>query len=209
MPFNLPEFYNEYFQAIVACGSIQTRSKKILDHLEKTKTSFAARYKTRDGKDNWLLAMMGGGEDKKHFHLEAITDYLAKKRKYNEANISIIELQKIISPMIGRKIAVMTSGLFLLPVKELPKNSIIRPVFFKKKRGDFQIKATGMEFEMDGTAVPNLTWRVIENGKTLRIELLTSLDGEIDEDYLTTLASLTDSAFRAYVLGKSPDDHDD
>lgn len=152
---------------------------------------------------------MGGGEDKKHFHLEAITDYLAKKRKYNEANISIIELQKIISPMIGRKIAVMTSGLFLLPVKELPKNSIIRPVFFKKKRGDFQIKATGMEFEMDGTAVPNLTWRVIENGKTLRIELLTSLDGEIDEDYLTTLASLTDSAFRAYVLGKSPDDHDD
>jgi hypothetical protein len=137
--------------------------------------------------------------------MEVMSDLMAQKRGLNRQNRSLEEVQELLCPMIGRRIEVTVSGVFLVPIDEIPEESLIRPVFFSKKQGKFKLKTTGMDFEIDGTSVPYLSWMIVEE-TVVRVDLMTRLRGKIDEDYLDRFFRLLDSAFRTYVFGETPNE---
>lgn len=204
MPFKLPEFTSDYLHAIVACGSVQTKSKKVLDMLRSEDRTLYSAYDAGNGDRNWLVVILGGGEEGNHFHIESVSQSLAVKRRYASPNVGVDNLQALIRPMLGKRIDVTVAGLFLLPINSLPKDSFIRPLFFQRKRQSLRVRTESMSFEIEGALVPRLTWFQVEHGKTLQVELSTRLLGKIDEDYLTRFASLMNATFSAYVFGTTP-----
>lgn len=204
MPFKLPDFANSYCHAVMACGGIKSKSQNVLRILRSEPDAILSRYQVNHD-PAWLLVMLGGGKDGFHFHVEAMTEFLAKERELNKQNRPIEDVQELLRPTIGRRIEVTVSGIFLMPIDKVPEGSLIQPRFFTKRKGKFRVKTTGMDFEIEGTIIPYLSWMLIEES-TVRVDLVTRLTGKIDEDYLDRFFQFLESAFRAYVFGEEPNE---
>jgi hypothetical protein len=204
MAFKLPEFDNPYCRAVTACGRIKSKDKKVLGILRGPLTRLMSGYKT--GTEHaWLLTIFGGGEDNQHFHMEVMSRDWAKTEELLPENRPIGEVQELLRPMNGRRIDATVSGVFFVPVAELPEDSPVRP--FTQTKGNIAVKMNGMILEYTGSPVPRLVWTLMKDD-LVRIDLETRVVGKIDEDYLDWCFGLLNTAFYAYVFGELPEEAD-
>jgi hypothetical protein len=197
MEFKLPDFTDTYCHAVAACGSIKSKSQKVLEALQGGPKTVCARYKTSHDHPR-ILVILGGREDKRHFHMEVMSEFLAKKREFHPRERPIEEVQELIRPMISRQITVLVSGLFVLPIDRLPRDSIVQVT--SKKEGKHTFKTTRVEFEVVQGDVARISWRLAEEGM-VRVDLTTFMVGKIEEVYLVEFFRTLNSAFSRYVLG--------
>jgi hypothetical protein len=201
MAFKFPDFTGTYCHAVAACGSVKSKDKRVLSILKSQIGAVRARYKV--GRHHgWLLVMLGGGKDGHHFHMEAMTDFLAKKRGLADENCGVEEVQELLSPMIGRTIHVTVSGMFLVPVADLPEMSLVGPL--PTPGEESPIKTTGSTLEIRESLIPYMSWMLIKDDQA-RVDLTGHLIGKIDEDYLNDFFVLLRAAFRAYAFGEVSD----
>lgn len=137
-----------------------------------------------------------------HMHMDVVKSELAEPQPGVDEVRSIGDVQSLLRPMIGRTIEVVAHGVFVVPIKKLPKNSLIRPRFFKTTQSKASINTAGMVFDIEGPGAPRLSWTRIDD-KDIRIELLSLLRGKIDEEYLVRFFRLLNARFEEFVFGET------
>lgn len=103
----------------------------------------------------------------------------------------------------GIAIDIMIQGEFLVELRSLPKNGLIRSVMGKAKLGGIIAKQTGQTLTIDDNPIRELSWKQLEKN-LFEVTIIAQKSTRVSTYYLQECEDFVVRAFNALVLGGKP-----
>jgi hypothetical protein len=200
MPIILPDFKKTHCVSITACADI-TPADRVLKRWLQNEEDTISIFKTALGKT--CLRVMYGGRSGNHIHIDLGQSSFFTSASIPKANRTIAQVQKKIDFLMGKAVDVDLRGLFEIPIDELPANGLVRTLFFETKTTNVGIKMIGARFAVSGGPVGRISWQMKSKTEVGIVFESHTLKTSISEDYLTKALGILESAFNAFILGRT------
>ncbi|MHC5539638.1 hypothetical protein ACYOEI_15580 [Singulisphaera rosea] len=211
MPIILPNLSDTFCVNLVACGTIETKDRKVLSLLHGRPRSLVTNFGV-EGAECWAYAGFGSSNPERlspHFHVEIASDLDLIRDSFEGDAVEEIDqdaFQSAISPFLRKNIEVDLTGIFILPTSRIAKNSIASAMVKSHTKKNSEVKTIASAFFAEDAIIERIQCMIARDGKHAKIIMETILNGKVIPDYLVDLMMFLDVALRIHFLGERIND---
>ena len=202
MAFSLPTFENSRCQGLTACGMLQTKDKDLIRWIDARKNEAIVAHYKASGEPALIRVVFGGTTDC-HVHIDVLKRSFFLNRPVPKRTTPLAEIQIALAHVSGEQIIVESRSRFFVSINDLPRKGIARATSFVVKQDNLSIKMTGARFSIQGAPIQEINW-FYRDKDSIGVDLEAVVSTTIQDDYLTSLLEMAETAFREFVLGNVP-----
>lgn len=195
MPVILPKFEKTHCRTMTVCGLLATEDKKLLAQLA-TPVDLCARYNP-SGLVRYIHVGFGGRRGK-HLHID-----VAVRENFGDspptAKDKIADVRKALERVKGQEIDTGISGLFHLPLGDLP-DFIQTTLQVEAQVEEISIKTSGGRFAIRGAPIHAIFWWMSTDASHVCVELKARRKTQIQDSYLRDSLDLLEQGYKALLL---------
>ena len=200
MSIELPDFKDTQCVWVRACGQVESEGPSLVEILKKENT-FIASYEAHGKKA--FLRVCTGGPTKQHLHVDCTLSSCFQEGSLPKENKELSEVIAFISSFLGISASIGVTGVFDVPLEDLPEQGLIRSLSMEKRTGDISIKLTGAQFTIKGAPIENVEWEIPNDKDQVRIAIYGHRSDTIDEEYLMRVFNWIESQYQLFIKGKT------
>ncbi|MGA2863666.1 MAG: hypothetical protein ABSF95_04175 [Verrucomicrobiota bacterium] len=200
MPIEFPDLANTHLAWITACGKVLLADRELVKWMKGEKDKIAPLTTSRGVA---CVRLMLGGRSGNHVHFDVLSPEMVSEKLKGESKSTLDDIQKSVSPLVGREVDVNLRGGFETKLQELPDSGIVRSLRFQTKIGNVAIKLDGAMLSIEGAPVQNISWHAGRKDNIRITVEAESLKTTLSENYLISLVDTLQQAFAVFVLGKA------
>jgi len=200
----------KYLVSLTACGRIKAKQ---FGGASKSKVESVDLERMIRGTWLRLAASQASNGKDVHFHVDAAISSGFRKGGPPSTNDSVKALGNLFVQFANKKIEVVATGRFMVPLAKLKSDSVIS-VLTRIRVGHDSLagRLAGSYYDVDAPPILRLVWTRIESDDGddfISAEVESISEVAIDDGYLDTLVKPLHDAFRTLVLEEEPSNADD
>jgi hypothetical protein len=192
MRLTVPSLSGTQCVLLTVCGEIQKDDKSLPKILRGKRRSLSYKIGAK-GDLRFVRLILGGGE---HFHVDIATvDYFDEVPKIKGTEK---KLRETLAPLFGFRIELEVTGVFRVPIDELPA-VIAATKNFTVDRDGVNIRMTGGVLSIVGAEVNEIRWSINEIDKRASVRMEAIRESFITETYLKDSFEIVKDSFDAFM----------